>query len=167
MARPRFQAPSEISLRRRCCGGEEGTTSRGSATKRRSARLVFDAAAVSAGSGDRHRFSGRKFLECGDDVIFCGFNVGGIDRWFVVDRAHVGDHPGAIDDDHVRGSSCIVEMPDDPVGVEQVIPTTLTPPRTRPKLAMFAPLAVTSAGFASSLWAPRESEMCGIINQPA
>src|SRR5437762_4916083 len=127
----RFHAPSVVSLRRRSFRrpGHSWSADPWTYDEAESASLVFDATAVSGGSRDRHRFACRKFLQRGGNIIFSLFNIGGIDRWFVVDRPHVGDHPRAIDDYHVRSSARVVEAPDYPVGVEEILARGRVPTR--------------------------------------
>src|SRR6267143_695660 len=83
----------------------------------RSARLVFDRAAIGAGRSDRDRLAGSDLIECCDEIVLGGLDVGEAGRRGVVDRAHVGDPAATIDYHHVRRRSRVVEVADDALRV--------------------------------------------------
>src|SRR5215472_3348314 len=77
--------------------------------------------AIGAGRGDGDRLTGGDRVERGGDIIMRRLDVGEAGRGLVVDRAHVDDTAVAVDDDHIRGRTSIIEAADNAVGVEQEI----------------------------------------------
>src|SRR6267143_3078677 len=65
----------------------------------RSARLGLDRATIGAGRGDRDRLAGSDLVECGDEIVLGGLDVGEAGRGRVVDRAHIGNLSAAVDHD--------------------------------------------------------------------
>ena len=80
---------------------------------------ILDGAAVGPRGRVADGLAGGGLLQGRGDVILRAVYVGQIGRRAVVDRAVVDQRALGIDDEHVRGSFCVIKMSDGAGGIEK------------------------------------------------